>query len=177
MTMLSEKVVVTAKDFLGTMNINDTREFTEPLFATKMMEYDWDPQFSAASIFVEIVWKIAIGETTTEKRRLDRLFTPSPIATHANFRGCRMYKSGNVPEPGAIVIWRKGNSWQGSMAIVTAVAEDKSRFDVIEGRLLVGSNRAFIKVQETCGKWTFLPFKEDKMNIIGFIYPPNREIA
>lgn len=178
MTMIWERIVVTAKEFLNDKNINDSREYNEPMFRMKQLEFDWDVQFSAASNFVEIVWKIAIGrENTSEMRRLDKLFAPSPIATHANFRGCRSYKTGTLPEKGAIVIWRRGNSWHGHIAIVSNVSQDKMMFDVIEGRILIGSEGNFIQVKEFTGKIVGLPFKDDKLNIIGFIYPPNREIA
>lgn len=177
-TMLWERVVVTAREFLETKNINDCREFNEPLYRTKLLEFDWDAQFSAASTMVELIWKIAIGrETTSEMRRLDKLFSPSAVATHANFRGCRSYKTGNLPQKGSIAIWRRGNSWQGDMAIVTQVSEDKQNFDVIQGTVLMGSEGNFIQVVERRGKYTSMPFKTDKLNLVGFIYPPDREIA
>lgn len=178
MTMLCERVIVTAKEFLETNNINYCRQFTEPMYQAKLIHFGWDLQFSASSVFAEIVWQIALGETISDRQRLDRLFCPSPIATHANFRGCRgHYKTGNVPEIGAIAIWMKGNSWQGSMAIVTDVGERKETFDVIEGRVLTGSSERFIQVKEYKGKSTTKPFSRESMNLKGFIYPPNREIA
>lgn len=177
MTMLCERVVVTAKDFLEGNNINYCSHFTEPFYQAKLIHFGWDLQFSACSIFAEIVWKIALGETTTDRQRLDRLFTPSPIATHANFRGCKEYETGNVPEKGAIAVWMRGNSWQGSMAIVTEVSDDKETFDVIEARVMAGSAGKFIQVKEYKGKSTTNQFGREKMNLRGFIYPPNREIA
>lgn len=176
-TMLWEKVVVTAKDFLVNNNINYCSQFSEPIYQAKLIHFGWDLQFSASSVFVEIVWKIALGETVSERQRLDRLFCPSPVATHANFRGCKDYKTGNVPEVGAIAIWIRGNSWQGSMGIVTEVSESKEIFDVIEGRVLTGSDGRFISVKEYKGKTTTKPFSIQNMNLKGFIYPPNREIA
>lgn len=177
MTMLWERVIVTAKEFLQTTNINYCKEFVEPIYQTKLIHFGWDIQFAASSVFVEIVWTRSIGETVNERQRLDRLFCPSPIATHANFRGCKDYKTGNVPEKGAIAVWAKGNTWQGNMAIVTEVSEDGKTFDVIEARVLTGSNGAFMTVNEYKGKSTTLPFSKEKLNLRGFIYPPNREIA
>ena len=177
MTMLSEKVVVTAKEFLNDKNINDDRNLNEPMYQAKIQEFDWSLQFSAASIFCEIVWKVAIGrESLSEWRQLDKLFSPSPVATHANFRGCRSFKTGNVPEVGALAIWKRGNSWQGGMAIVTEVSEDKQSFDVIEGRVLVGSENSFIKCEEQKGKRVDLQFRTDKLNLIGFVYMHDKEI-
>lgn len=177
-TMLWEKVVVTAKEFLGDKNINDSREFNEPFYQAKLIHFGWDPQFAASSIFCELIWQISIGVTgTTERQQLDRLFCPSPIATHANFRGCRDYKTGNLPEKGAIAVWVRGGAWQGNLAIVIDVAPDKETFDVIEGRILAGSEGRFIQVKEYKGKATSAPFSREKLNLRGFIYPPNREIS
>lgn len=177
-TMLSERVVVTAKEFLGAKNINYCQEFTEPIYQAKLIHFGWDVQFAASSIFVELVWQMAIGrETITERQRLDRLFCPSPVATHANFRGCKEYKTGNLPEKGAIAVWVRGQSLQGNMGIVTDVSEDKDTFNVIEGRILSGSDSRFIQVKEYFDKPTSQPFSREKLNLKGFIYPPNREIA
>lgn len=178
MAMLAEKVVVIAKEFLGDKNINDCREFNEPVYQSKLIHYGWELQYAAASVFVELVWQIAIGrETTTERQRLDRLFCPSPVATHANFRGCRDYKTGTLPEKGAIAVWVRGQSWQGHLAIVTDVSPNKDSFDVIEGRILTGSEGHFIQVKEYKGKQMDQPFSREKLNLKGFIYPPNREMA
>lgn len=177
-TMLWERVVVTAKEFLAVNNINHCKEFTEPLYQSKIILSGWEMQFAASSIFAEIVWQIAIGrETITDRQRLDRLFSPSPVATHANFRGCREYKTGNLPEKGAIAVWVRGNSWQGDMAIVTNVSEDNKTFDVIQGRILCGSDTKYIQVEEFLRKPSRMPFSSEKLNLKGFIYPPNREIA
>lgn len=176
--MLWEKVVVTAKEFLGDKNINDSREFNEPLYRAKLLHYGWELQFAAASVFVELVWQMSIGkEMTSERQRLDRLFCPSPVATHANFRGCKDYKTGNLPEKGAIAVWVRGTSWQGHLAIVSEVSPNKDRFDVIEGRILSGSDGHFILVKESKDKFLDQPYSREKLNLRGFIYPPNREIA
>ena len=177
-TMLWERVVVTAKDFLGDKNINDSREFKEPMYQAKLIHFGWELQFAAATVFVELVWQIAIGrETTTERQRLDRLFCPSPVATHANFRGCREYMTGNLPQKGAIAVWVRGQSWQGYLGIVSDVSPNKDSFDIIEGRILTGSDGHFIQVKESKGKTIDQPFSREKLNLKGFIYPPNREIA
>lgn len=177
MTLICEKVVVTAKEFVTTKNLNDNKEFNEPIFQAKLRHFNWDLSFSASSIFCEVIWKIAIGkDSLSEWGELDKVFSPSPVATHANFRGNRTYKTGNVPELGALVFWKRGNSWQGHMAIVTGVSDDKQTFDIIEGRALTGSEDKFINVQESKAKKIGLPFCTDKLNILGFVYCKNQEI-
>jgi hypothetical protein len=178
MTVIAEKIVVLAKEFLETKNINDSRDFNEPLYQTKLNEFDWDLAFAAPSAVCELIWKAAIrGGGMTEYRRLDRIFSPSPLATHANFRGCASLKTGNNPEIGSIAFWKKGNGWQGHMAIVVGVSEDKKTFDIIEGKVLSGSENKFLMLELKKGKRTDLPFKNDKLNLIGFGYPPDREIS
>jgi hypothetical protein len=177
MTMLSEKVVVIAREYLSDKDINNCKELTEPLYQTKLQELNWDLQFAASSIACEVIWKDAIGsEGLAHWRQLDKLFSPSPIATHANFRGCRNYNTGNLPEAGSVVVWKRGNSWQGAMAIVVWVSPDKQTFDVVEGRILTGSDTNIIQMEERKGKKMGLSFRNDKLNLVGFIYPPNREI-
>lgn len=176
--MISEKIAVTAKELLSEKNINDCLELNEPLAQAKLSHFNWDLQFAAASLTCEIIWKISIGRNSlAEWSQLDRLFSPSPIATHANFRGCRDYKTGNVPEVGALVFYKRGNSWQGQMGVVIDVADDKLSFDIVEGRILTGSENNFIQLVESKNKRVGLPFKSDKLNLMGFVYPKNREIS
>lgn len=177
MTMLWEKVVVTAKEFLNDRNINDYKGFNDPLYQTKLQEFDWPPQFYASMVFCENVWQAAIGsEGLNVWRQLNVLFSPSPVATHANFRGNRMYKTGNLPELGAVAIWKRGNTWQGHGAIVTEVSSDKRLFSVVEARAITGSENTFLDVREAKDKSADLPFRAEKLNLMGFIYVPDREI-
>ncbi len=177
MAFISEKIVVTAKGFLNGSNINDARELIEPIYQVKLAHYNWDLQFAAGSIFSEVVWKMAVGKNSlSEWQELDRIFSPSPIATHANFRGNRNYNTGNMPELGALAIWKRGNSWQGDMGIVVNVSDDKQSFDVISARILSGSDKQFLMVQEGKGKRIGLPFCNDKLNLLGFVYPKHKEI-
>lgn len=177
MTLLAERIVVVTREFLTDKNINECKEFNEPMFRAKLNHFGWDLPFAAGAIVCELIWKIAIGrESLGEYTNLDRLFSPSPIATHANFRGSKNYKTGSLPEVGALAVYRRGNSWQGYMAIVTNVPDDKQSFDVAEGRILDGSEDRFLTLTEKTGKRMGLPFREDKLNLVGFIYPPNRTI-
>lgn len=176
MALVSEKVVVTAKEFLTTRNVNDSPEMNEPIQQDKLRVFGWQLQFSASSLFAEVVWKIGIKGYTSDWNELDRLFSPSPFATYCNFRGNENYKTGNVPELGALVFWKRGNSWQAHMGIVIGISDDKETFDIAEGRALQGSEDKFISVQESKGKRRNLPFANDKLNLLGFVYCKNREI-
>lgn len=177
MAFISEKIVVTAKEFLNDKNINDCAEMNEPITNAKQATFNWNLQFSAASLTCEVIWKMSCGRNNGhEWRQMDKLFSPSPIATHANFRGCKDYRTGNMPEEGALVFWKRGNSWQGHMAVVVEVSEDKQSFKIIEGRVMQGSDNNIINVSMPDAKLVGLPFKVDKLNLMGFVYAKNREI-
>lgn len=177
MDLIKERIVAEAKAFLNERNINEANEYREPLYQNKLSLFGWDLAFSAASIFCEIVWKRSYKGYVLNHNELDRLFSPSPVATHANFRGCGSYNTGNVPELGSLAVWRRGNTWQGAMGIVIAVSPDMSTFDIMEGRTMEGSAGKFIKTQEGLGKKLSLPFAPDKLNLIGFIYPKKQDIG
>lgn len=177
MTLVSEKIVVTAKEFLQTKNINDCKEFNDPVFHSKLNDFGWPLQYSVSSVVCEMIWKIALAANNLAVyRRLDRLFSPSPMATYSSFRGSAHYKTGNLPEVGAIAAYRKGNGWQGDMGIVTSVSESKKEFDMIQGKILMGGDDRFITVEEKRNRPVGLLFRPDKYNLIGFIYAPNEEI-
>lgn len=61
------------------------------------------------------------------------------------------------------------------MSVVVGVAEDKQSFTVIGGRVLEGSSSQFINLEQR-EKRMGLPFKSDKLNLLGFIYAPDKEI-
>lgn len=177
MTFIAEKIAVIAREFVETRNVQDSKDFNEPFFQTKLAHFDWDMQYSASSIGAEIVLKSAWGAESIEDWQLiDRICSPSAVATHCNWRGCKRLKTGNIPEVGAIAFYRRGNSWQGSMSIVIRVAEDKERFDVAETRFIIDSGSGQLKTIEVKDKRVLLPFKSDKLNLLGFGYPPNREL-
>lgn len=179
MTKVSEKIVVTALEFLDTRNINDCFDYVEPMYQVKLKEFGWPLPFAAQSIVCEIIWKIGLRGVSSEVRQVDRLFSPSPISTHANFRGLEKgsggFTTGNTPEPGAIAIWKHGNTWKGEMGIVLTVSEDKKEFEQAQGRCLTG-NTKFLTLEKK-KKRADNPWRNDRLNLIGFIYPPNREIS
>jgi hypothetical protein len=117
------------------------------------------------------------GGGMSEWRQIDRLFSPSPIATHSNFRGTKNFKTGNLPEIGSLVIWRRGIGWQGRIAIVSSVVENKSSFDIIEGFALTGSTKNILNLKEVHNIPANNPYGREKLNILGFVYPPEREIT
>lgn len=178
MTLVSERIVVTAHEFLNKSNINDCKDYQEPIYQNKIKEFAWDFSFSAPSIVCEIIWKISLrGGGMAEWRQLERLFSPSPIATHSNFRGSQNFKTGNLPEIGSVVVWRRGIGWQGRIAIVTKVGEDRKTFDVVEGFALTGSIKNILSLKEIKNIPANNPYGREKLNILGFIYPPDREIT
>ncbi len=179
MSMVWEKIVVTAKEFIEEKEFKKCSQLTEPFYQSKVSDFGWNLKFGIASIFCEICWKIGLtADSISEYNKLDRLFSPSPIATHANFRGARgQYKTGDLPEAGALAIWRRGSSWQGAMGIVSKVSPDRKSFDIIEARVRDnGDDDNEIIVMESYGKKVGLDCKSDKLNLIGFVYPPRREI-
>jgi len=105
MAMLWEKVVVTAKEFLETKNINDSYLLNDPLFRAKLVNFEWDLSFSAASIVCELIWKKAIGsESLNDGHRLDRLFSP-PDAGTTKYRSSGQISESELLHAISLKIW------------------------------------------------------------------------
>lgn len=177
MTLIAEKIAVVAREFVESRHIQDSKEFNEPIFQAKLRGFDWGIQYAASSIGCEIMLKTSWGlESIEDWQLLDKIFSPSAVATYCNWRGCTKMKTGNVPEIGAVAFYRRGNSWQGSASIVIAVSEDKQKFDAAETRFINNSGTGLLVTTEFKEKRVSLPFKNDKLNLLGFGYAPNREL-
>lgn len=166
---LSEKIKTVASSYVGQQEISGNKGFKNPSFQKKMQDCGWQIGQSWCAYFSELVWKEAFGKSHPSYSTLDRLFSPSAVSTYSNFKGNVIFKCGNVPKVGALVVWRQGNGWQGHIGIVESVI-DKDTFQTIEGNTNSAGGREGIEVARKTRKLG-LPFKSKGLNIIGFVYP------
>jgi len=155
---------IIARKYLGQRETPNNSGFKDKAFEKKMTEVGWSKSLAWCSYFAELVWKEAFPE---KKKEFDKLFSGSATATFKNFELAK-WKVGGIPKPGALVVWRYGNGWQGHIGIVSTV-RDNGIFTSIEGNTNAAGGREGIEVAEKVRNH-LAPYTANGLNIIGFIY-------
>ena len=167
-------IVGVAQKYVGMQEIPGNMGFKDADFQKKMEAVGHLKGQAWCAYFAELVWKQAYTTNTPESaavlKKLDKLFSASATATFKNFELDGTFKVGQVPMPGAIVIFRHGIGWQGHAGIVTAYANGEKTFASVEGNTNASGGREGIEVALKSRKLG-LPLNKNGLNIVGFIYP------
>lgn len=166
--MIQDKIVETAKKYVGKREIPNNQGFLDSTFQKKMQEVGWMKGHAWCSYFCELVWKEAYDDAKICSE-LSKLFNASATATYKNFSLAAGWTTSNKPVPGAIAIWRLGLDWKGHAAIVTEVV-DKNTFKTIEGNTNAEGGREGIEVARKT-RYLNQAFKPKGLNIVGFVIP------
>ena len=165
--MKGSEVAEIAKAYIGKTEIPNNAGFTDTKFQKKMEEVGWSKSLAWCSFFSELVWTEACCDSAL-KAVIKKQFSGSATTTFKNFDLDKTFKTGSVPQIGAVVIWRHGNGWQGHAGIVTEII-DKTTFKAVEGNTNdKGGREGYIVAlkQRTTNK----PFSNTGLNLVGFIY-------
>lgn len=166
--MIADKIIEIAKGYTGQEEIEGNKGFKDPAFQKKMQDVGWKISDSWCCYFTELVWKEAYGKSHPLWKTLDKLFAPSCTATYSNFAGSQLFKVGQTPKLGSLMIFRYGSGWKGHVGIVTAFNKDAC--ECIEGNTNdKGGREGYIVAKRN--RKLGLPFKENGLNLVGFVYP------
>lgn len=136
----------------------------DPSFEAKMKAVGWKPTDAWCCYFAELVAKEAFGPG--EKwDAFDKLFSPNCQATFANFSQSEMFKTGNIPRPGALAVWRMGRTWKGHIGIVESATS--TQFITIEGNTNLAGSREGTHVLRRTRRYVL---GGSGLHLIGFIY-------
>lgn len=168
------KIVEIANKYIGKKEIAGNMGFKDAEFQKRMEAVGFLKTQAWCSYFVELVWKEAYTNSSPESvailKKLDKLCSASATATFKNFELDATFKVGQIPSPGAIVIFRHGIGWQGHAGIVVAYANGEKSFSSVEGNTNAAGGREGIEVALKSRKLG-LPLQKNGLNIVGFIYP------
>lgn len=168
--MNAAKVIEVAERYLGQTEKAGNRGWLDADFEARMRSVGWAPSHSWCAYFTELVWKEAYGREHKLWPAMDKLFSASSTATYANFAASSLFKTGSVPRPGALVVWRLGRDWRGHIGICKT-ASILGKFDTIEGNTNAAGSREGMYVARKVRRLGE-PFKPKGLNVIGFVYCP-----
>ena len=167
---LADNVLAAAHSILGQKEEPGNSGFKDKTFQLRMQQCGWSKGESWCAYTAELIWKTGFGKDHKRFAELDTLFSGSAVKTFENFAKSLNFLHGDHPKPGALVVWRHGNTWQGHIGVVTEVMND-NQFKSIEGNTNAAGGREGIEVAEKIRK-VGQPFTSSGLNIIGFIYLP-----
>ncbi len=174
--MNANKIVETAKSFIGQAEIKGNKGFESKEFESLMLRVGWRTGWAWCSLFGELVLKLAYKENEDVTKELNKLCNASAVKTLQNFRNAG-YKVSAKATPGALAIWqskrRGAKSWTGHVGVVTKV--HSTYFETVEGNTGSGGVREGEVVATRKRKYSFNVY--NGLELQGFIWPIGDQVA
>jgi len=173
MSLDSNKIITIARSYIGKTEVLGNKGFTDPSLLAKMKIAGWQPGYAWCALLAEIIWKEAAAGDMETITVLDHLFSASSLSTYYNFAHSVQFKVGQVPQLGALVIWKHGidpKKWEGHTGIVTTISN--GGFTSVEGNTSgkdPNIREGYIVAEKT--HQLGMPKKAGILNIVGFVYP------
>lgn len=174
--MIYEKILETAKKYIGTKEKAGNLGFDNMHFEDNMHACGWKTGYAWCSFFAELVWREAYSAfDTTVANTIGLIFSGSAVQTFHNFNKNKqegfVIKIETFPKPGSLVVWQKyknGKATQwGHIGIVDIAASDS--FKTIEGNTNNAGYREGDGVYQKTRKYNFE--KTNGLRLLGFIEP------
>jgi hypothetical protein len=169
-----EKIVNTARSYLGEKEKPANSGFRDELFEQKMIERGFLPGDAWCALFLELVL-FETYQYTIYEDYINRLCSKSAVMTYKNFRKEGPFVCDCIPAPGAGVIWQYykdgERQWTGHAGIVTEVTT--ACFLSIEGNGNIAGSR---EGTEVILKKRFYGIPDTGLRILGFIHPANLDL-
>lgn len=167
-----DKIIVSAKSYLGQEEIQPNLGFKDSILDSKMRKQGFYRGASWCGFFIKVVMN-DVYEYTEYWKQLSHLLSASTHEMWINFTNSKyIFFTSKIPKIGSIVIWQEGDGTNGHTGIVTSVSDDGNHFTSIEGNSNNdGSINGYMVAENkhTLG----LPHNIHGLNILGFIYMPD----
>lgn len=167
--MKSTDVINIALSYVGKSETPNNSGFKDSVFQKKMEEVGWAKGAAWCSYFAELVYKEAACDSVI-RGLLGKLFSGSATATFKNFDLDGTYKTGKLPKPGSLAIYRHGTGWQGHAAICVGEGNPSTgTFPTVEGNTNdQGGREGYIVARKN--RYIKKAFTPTGLNLVGHIY-------
>lgn len=160
------KIIDAARKYLGQKEMPGNRFDQSTELGRRLHEAGQKDGEAWCAYFGEAICTEAYPEKTKD---FQKLFSPSAVQTFKNFVAAD-YTVTTVPQPGALVIWRRYKSgepqWQGHFGIVTEVLNEMT-FRSVEGNSNASGSRDSDSVVENLRVEKYNP---DGLTVMGFVH-------
>lgn len=167
---ITDKIIATAKKFVGQTEIKGNQGFHDKEFEEKMRKIGFKTGDAWCSYLAELVWTEAYADDSKALEIIRKNFSGSSFRTLTKFADSG-YKAEREAVPGSVVIWRRKKNGeytpQGHVGIVIEVHGDY--FKSIEGNTNAAGSREGDVVALKTRSYSF--DKDNGLELAGFIHP------
>lgn len=165
----SEFIVAASRYYIGYREKKGNKGFLSASFEKEMKSIGWYLGAPWCMFFVKLIWRKAYKNDERLLDVVNRMLNGSALMSLNNIKNNGTFTVSDTPVPGAIVIWRLGNSTSGHAAIVMPY-EGVNTFKTTEGNTNDHGSREGEVVAEKLRTLT-RAFKAEGLNLVGFIHP------
>ena len=166
---LPELIIERANFYVGQEELPQNSGFKNGWFQNLMVKMGWQKGQPWCAFFAREVWVEAFTELDPIGANLIlRYANGSAFATYQAFAKSKEFHVQSNPVPGALVIFRLGNSLQGHEGIVTSLMA--TGFNFISGNTSKAGSREGTTVLEKYCKLN-VPYSPTSLNLSGFVNP------
>lgn len=166
---LQDRIIELVRSYIGQEETPNNSGFKNATFQKLMEKIGWSKGQAWCSFFSKSVWCTAFLEFDPIGTKLILKYANgSSLQTYYNFAKSKEFHVQTFPVPGALVIFREGNSASGHEGIVTTF--DNLGFNFVSGNTSKVGSREGTIVLEKYRKLN-LPYNPNGLNLTGFVSP------
>lgn len=167
---IGQRIVTEAKRWLHVVEHGKNAGFNDPVFEHNMRKLGWRPGQAWCAYFCKLIW-LNVYEDTDLYDVLDKVLSPSVLATWRNAKASPVIKTSEKPVVGGIVCWGTGNG-KGHEGIHIEI-RDEFNTVTIEGNTTRAGVREGDKVMEKRRKLQPTAKHNGDWRYLGTIIPPD----
>jgi len=170
---LPDRIVELARSYIGQEETPNNSGFKNAWFQALMEKIGWIKSQSWCAYFAKSCWYTAFLELDPVGAKLILKYANgSSLQTYYNFAKSKEFHVQTFPVPGALVIFREGNSASGHEGVVTPTMLTSTGFNFVSGNTSVtGAVSREGKIVAEKYRKLNLPYNPNGLNIIGFVVP------
>jgi hypothetical protein len=162
-----EFIIAAALYYVGKTEKKGNAGFNDPAFEKELKSVGWYEGAPWCAFFVKLIYKKAYRHHADLLAAVLKDFNGSAMQTYKNCQKSGVFEVGNVPKPGAVVVWAKGAGPSGHEGVVMSV--DGNTMYCIEGNTNNHGSRDGDTVAQK-PRTVKRDFQKEGLNIIGYIY-------
>lgn len=167
MSSIATKFIAFTRWYIGRLEKSGNSGFKDPAFEKEMVGAGWRLKDPWCATFIRMVaLKLFTGKL---RDAIKAQFNASAKQTFDNVKKEGVFKTGNIPKEGAVVVWLHGHGSSGHMGMVDDVDLANNVMTCVEGNTNKSGSREGDRVAEKL-RTIDRPFRADGLNVYGYIY-------
>lgn len=166
-----EKIISYASWYDGRKEKKGNQGWEDAAFEKEMKSAGWYLGAAWCAFFVKMIFKKVFTNEPTLYGPVNRQFNGSAKQTADNVVKAGDLETGDIPEPGCVVVWLLGNGPSGHEAIVKSVDLKNNTMYCIEGNTNGAGSREGDRVNANKPRTIKRAFQPNGLNVYKYIYP------